>query len=177
MKALKLNVLALLVLGLASTAQAQSNEITMTKSQIINASADDVWNRLRKLDGLEQIIPNFLEDSWVIGDATPGVGAKRSCTAPGTPRGEASYTEQVVEFDDDKRYYSYAILEGIPAKNMVNSFRVIDLGYKKCMVVWESNGGQFQDNPNMSKEQFVGFLNSASDAIMAGLYRLHNDKG
>ena len=150
--------------------------ISLTKTKVINASADDVWERLRELDGLEEIIPDFLSDSWIINDATPGVGAKRSCTAPGTPKGQASYTEQVVEYDDDKRYYAYAITEGIPAKNMINSFKVVDLGYKKCMVVWQSEGGQFIENPNMTRDQFTWFLNSAGDAIMAGLYRLHNAK-
>ncbi len=176
MKNLKSQFVAICLLALVSLAFSQTNEISLTKSKIINASADDVWERLRKLDGLEEIVPNFLQDSWVIDNAEPGVGAKRGCTAPGTPKGEASYTEQVVEYDEDRRFYSYAILNGIPAKNMVNSFRVVDLGYKKCMVVWESNGGQFIENPNMTKEQFVGFLNSAGDAMMAGLYRLHNDK-
>lgn len=170
---------ALLFLGLSTLAiQAQSNDntIALTKSKIIQASADDVWERLRKLDELEKIIPDFLADSWVVNDTKPGVGAKRSCTAPGTPKGQASYTEQVVEYDDEKRFYSYAVIEGIPAKNMLNSFKVVDLGYKKCMVIWSSKGGEFIENPNMTKEQFTGFINSAGDAILAGLYKLHNNK-
>ncbi len=59
---------------------------------------------------------------------------------------------------------------------MVNSFKVIDLGYKKCMVVWTSNGGEYIENPQMSEEQFMGFINSAGDAVIAGLYKLHNGR-
>ena len=172
-----MSVIGLFLIGMGNQVFAQgADPISLTTTKIINASADDVWNRLRQLDGLEEIIPEFLADSWVINDATPGVGAKRSCAAPGTPKGQASYTEQVVEYNDDNRFYAYAVVEGVPAKNMVNSFKVVDLGYKKCMVIWQSEGGQFIQNPNMTKEQFTGFLNSASEAMMAGLYRLHNGR-
>ena len=180
MKSLKvIFTLALLTIGLSTqnvSAQNSKGTIAFTKSKIIQASADDVWERLRALDGLEDIVPNFLSDSWVVNDAKPGVGAKRSCTAPGTPKGQASYTEQVVDFDDEKRFYSYTVVEGIPAKNMLNAFKVVDLGYKKCMVIWTSKGGEYIKNPNMTKDQFTGFVSSAGDAILAGLYKLHNNK-
>lgn len=172
---LSLFVLTLLISGLSfGQVSAQDAKITITKTQIIEASADEVWERLRKIDKLEEIIPDFLASSWIVDNAQPGVGVKRSCAAPGTPKGQASYTEQVVEYDDEKRYYAYAVIEGIPAKNMLNSFKVIDLGYKKCLVIWHSIGGEFIENPNMTKEQFLEFLNAASDAMMAGLYKLHN---
>ena len=154
---------------------AQSANADITKSQIIEASADEVWERLRQLDGLEEIIPNFLGDSWLVNNAEPGVGAKRSCAAPGTPKGQASYTEQVLEYDDEKRYYTYAVIEGVPAKGMVNSFKVVDLGYQKCMVVWTSSMEAFVENPQMTEEQFLGSIHSAGDAILAGLDRLHGD--
>ncbi|MEO0573729.1 MAG: hypothetical protein AAF039_18670, partial [Bacteroidota bacterium] len=106
--------------------------------------------------------------------------ALRSCCKPiaGQTRKTAdkpAYTETVVEFDDEKRFYSY-VVQGVPAKNMLNSFKVVDLGYHKCMVVWNSSGWTFIENPQMNKEQFLGFLNSASDQMMSKLYELHNQK-
>ena len=156
--------------------KAQQSDAIITKSVVINASADDVWERLRQLDKLEEIVPSFLATSWIVDGVKPGVGAKRSCAAPGQPKGEASYTEQVIEYDDEKRFYSYAVIEGVPAKNMLNMFKVVDLGYKKCMVVWNSTGWEFIENPNMTKEQFMGFLSSAGDEMMTTLYKLHNGK-
>ncbi len=167
---------AILIMGLGfQKANAQSANAIVTKTQVINASADDVWERLRQLDKLEEIIPDFLANSWLVGGAKPGVGVQRSCSAPDAKKGEASYTETIVEYDDEKRFYSYAVV-GVPAKNMVNSFKVVDLGYNRCMVVWNSSGWEFMENPQMTKEQFLGFLNSAGDAMMAGLFRLHNNK-
>mgnify|MGYP001794658105 CR=1 FL=1 len=173
MKVLKL-IYAATGLLLMSCVQAQTTDADITKSQIIAASADEVWERLRQLDGLEEIIPDFLGDSWLVASAEPGVGAKRSCAAPGTPKGQASYTEQILEYDDEKRYYVYAVVEGVPAKGMVNSFKVVDLGYQKCMVVWTSSMEAFIENPQMTEEQFLGFINSAGDAMLAGLDRLHS---
>ncbi len=59
---------------------------------------------------------------------------------------------------------------------MVNSFKVVDLGYQKCMVVWSSSGWTFVENPQMNKEQFIGFLDTVSNQMMARLYELHNAK-
>lgn len=149
----------------------QGPEPKIVKSKIINASADAVWERLRQIDGLEEIVPNFVAKSS-IDTKVAGAGTKRTCEAP---NGQGHYTEQVVDYDDSARYYTYAVLEGVPVKSMLNSFRVIDLGYQKCMVVWTSNY-DFMQNPNMTEEQFNGFLNQASDAILAGLDKLHGSR-
>ena len=148
----------------------------MTKTKVINASADEVWERLRQLDKIEELTPDYIGDSWVIGNI--GVGATRSCTAPGQTRKTAenpAFTETVLAYDDEKRFYSYAV-SGVPAKNMVNSFKVVDLGYKKCMVVWSSGGWTFVENPQMDQAQFMGFLDAVSDQLITKLYELHNAK-
>ena len=151
-----------------------AQKASFVKSQIVEASADEVWERLRKLDGLEEIVPHLLTDTWLIGNTKPGVGTKRSCTAPGTPKGQASYTETITEFSDAERYYRYAITEGTPTKNMVNSLRVVDLGYQKCMVVWTSDREGFVKNPNMTEEQFNEFLTMAGQSVVDGVAKLHN---
>ncbi|MEM6723704.1 MAG: SRPBCC family protein [Bacteroidota bacterium] len=176
MKTLKLMLsFALFFVGLITT-NAQNTDAIVTKTVVINASADDVWDRLRALDKIEELTPDFVGDSWV--DGTVGIGAKRSCTAPGQTRKTAeqpAYTETVVAYDDEKRFYSYAVM-GVPAKNMLNSFKVVDLGYKKCMVIWNSSGWTFMENPQMNEQQFLAFLDTVSDQLMARLYELHHEK-
>ena len=176
MRTKKTILIAALIFGGFTTTKAQTADAIMTKTQIINASADEVWGRLRKLDKVEELTPDFIGDSWVTGPI--GVGAKRSCSAPGQTRKTAenpAFTETVLIYDDEKRFYSYSV-SGVPAKNMVNSFKVVDLGYKKCMVVWSSGGWTFMENPQMNKEQFVGFLDTVSNQMMARLFELHNAK-
>nr|WP_297912511.1 SRPBCC family protein [uncultured Allomuricauda sp.] len=176
METKKVILIAALIFGGFTGVKAQKTDAIMTKTQIINASADEVWGRLRKLDKIEELTPDFIGDSWVTG--TIGVGATRSCSAPGQTRKSTdnpAFTETILAYDDEKRFYSYAV-SGVPAKNMVNSFKVVDLGYKKCMVVWSSRGWTFMENPQMNKEQFVGFLDMVSNQLMARLYELHNSK-
>ncbi|MEO1436840.1 MAG: SRPBCC family protein [Bacteroidota bacterium] len=176
MNALKLMLAFALIFGGFSQSDAQNSEAIVSKTVVINASADVVWERLRALDRIEELTPDFVGDSWI--DGNVGIGAKRSCTAPGQTRKTAdqpAYTETVVAYDDEKRFYSYAVM-GVPAKNMLNSFKVVDLGYKKCMVVWNSSGWTFMENPQMSEEQFLAFLDRVSDQLMARLYALHHEK-
>ena len=67
-----------------------------------------------------------------------GVGCERSCSAPGMPKGQAAYTEKITQYSDAERFYEYKLISGTPTVNMVNSIRVTDLGYQKCMVTWTS---------------------------------------
>ncbi|MEM8909302.1 MAG: SRPBCC family protein, partial [Bacteroidota bacterium] len=143
MKLVKMVLAFAIVIGSIIGSNAQSSDAIVTKTTVINASADDVWERLRQLDKIEELTPDFVGDSWIDGEL--GVGAKRTCTAPGQTRKTAekpAFTETVLSYDDEKRFYSYAV-SGVPAKNMLNSFKVVDLGYKKCMVVWNSSGWTF----------------------------------
>ena len=166
-------MIALFAFGWVSNPVAAQNN-QFIKSQIVEASADKVWEQLRQLDGLEKIAPQLITDSWLVNDAQPGVGAKRSCTAPGTPKGQAGYTETITEFSDTERYYRYAVTEGTPTKNMVNSLRVVDLGYQKCMVVWTSQRDGFMENPQMTEEQFNQFLNMAGQSPVNGVAAMYD---
>ena len=175
MRTTKVIFILTLFIGSFTATYAQKANAIITKTKVINASADDVWERLRKLDKIEELTPDFVGDSWITGEI--GVGAVRSCTNPGQTRKNAqpAYIETVVAFDDEKRFYSY-VVKGIPAKNMLNSFKVVDLGYNKCMVVWSSGGWTFIKNPQMTEKQFLGFLDTVGNQLMARLYDLHNAK-
>jgi len=92
-----------------------------------------------------------------------GVGGQRVCTAPD---GQGYFKEGIVAFDDNGRTYTYALLEGVPAKGMVNSFKVVDLGYQKWMIVWTSTFEEFLKNPQMTQEQFMGFINQTLNELL-----------
>lgn len=172
---MKYNYLLIVLMSFIFSVKAYSQKGELVKSKIVSASADEVWERLRKLDDLEKIVPHLLSDSWVHNNAEPGIGVKRSCTAPGTPKGEASYTEEITDFSDQERFYEYAITQGTPTKNMVNTLRVLDMGYKRCLVVWTSTREAFIENPQMTEEQFNDFLNMAGQSLVEGLAKLHNE--
>ena len=69
-----MNFKGLLILLLFSITgiETASTQDTFTKSAIVEASADKVWSKLRQLDGLEEIAPQLLSDSWIHDNARPG---------------------------------------------------------------------------------------------------------
>ena len=146
------SLLATVCVLFSLTAFAQSSDARITHTQIVDASADDVWDVVRDLDGLAQHSSAVAKVEFT---GPQGVGGQRVCTAP---EGQGYYKESIVGYDDNARTYTYALLEGVPVKGMVNSFKVVDLGYRKSMIVWTSNYEAFMKNPQMSEEQFMGFL-------------------
>ena len=131
---------------------AQNSDAKFTHTQIVDASADDVWGVLRQMDDIDKYSSAIAEVSWT---GAHGVGGTRVCTAP---EGQGYFKESIVAFDDATRSYSYALLEGVPVTGMVNSFKVVDLGYQKSMIVWTSTYDKFMKNPQMTEEQFGGFI-------------------
>lgn len=171
------NVSKIILLTIISLVTMETNgqnaEAILTKSVILNSSADDVWGELRQLDKFGELFPNYIADVWIDSYSEPKTGLERKCTAPGQKKGTVSYKETIYEFDDEKRFYSYKV-EGIPAKNMINMFKVVDLGYKKSMVIWNSTGWSFIKNPNMSREEFISFMGAALDEAMLVLNKKFN---
>ena len=157
-KFLALACLFMLVSQLPLAAQAADAKVTNT--QIVDVSADLVWAVLRKMDDIDKYSSGVEKVDW---SGAHGVGGQRVCTAPG---GQGRFVESIVKFDDTTRSYSYALVEGVPAKGMVNSFKVVDLGYQKCMIVWTSTFDQFVENPQMTEAQFMGFLDMASTEML-----------
>ena len=160
MKFLK-SIAAMLIISALSTvgatAQSTSPDITVTKH--VDQSADAVWAQLRSLDNIDELSSFVAKVDY---KGNKGVGGERVCTAPD---GQGQFRESITKFSDAERSYSYAVVEGVPAKNMVNSFKVVDLGYNKSLVVWTSNY-TFMENPNMTLDQFKGFLTGASTEMI-----------
>ena len=152
---------AALVCGAAlTTAHAQAADARLTVTRVIDASVDDVWGQIRQLDDLAEF-SSLIASVDYTGDL--GVGGKRVCTAPD---GQGKYVESIVGFDDATRSYRYAVVEGVPVQGLVNGFKVVDLGYNKAMVVWTSTYESFVENPQMTEEQFVGFMQGAINEML-----------
>ncbi len=138
---------------------AQQGEPAITVAKTVNLSADKVWAQLRIMDNIDKLSSLVSKVSW---SGDHGVGGERVCTAAD---GQGYFKESIVAFSDTERTYSYAVVEGVPAKNMINNFKVIDLGYQKSMIIWTTSF-EFMDNPQMTEEQFTGFLNNAINEMI-----------
>lgn len=153
---------ALLLVGLSFIpANAQKADANVTVTKVIDASADEVWSVLRKMDDIDKYSSLIGKVEWT---GEHGVGGERLCLPP--KNGEGFFKERIVGFDDSQRTYSYALLEGAPVKGMVNNFKVVDLGYQKSMIVWTSTYKQFMRNPNMNEEQFTAFLRQSGGEMI-----------
>ena len=153
-----------LLLAVGATLALTAQNITQTR--IVDASADEVWEVLRDLDNIAELSSYVARVEYT---GANGAGGSRVCHAPD---GNGKFRENIVEFSDETRSYRYAVVEGVPAQGLVNAFRVIDLGYNKSMIVWTSGYEAFVENPQMTEEQFAGFLTQASDEMIDNVVKL-----
>lgn len=148
-----------------SVAAQSSSKESITTVKMLDISADEAWKQLRMLDNIDQLSSSVSKVTFT-GDH--GVGGERVCTAAD---GKGYFKESITAFSDSERTYSYVVVEGVPAKNMLNTFKVVDMGYSKSMVVWTSNF-EFMKNPQMNKEQFCDFLSMASGEMIDNAVKL-----
>ena len=165
MKISFLKIITILIIGFFGThLNAQNPEANITYTKVIDASADDIWSLLREMDDIDRYSSAISKVSW---KGIKGEGGQRICYPP---EGQSGYfKESILSFDDINRTYTYSLDEGMPIKGMVNSFKVVDLGYQKSMIVWTSVYDQFMDNPQMSEEQFLGFVNQTIGEMIGNL--------
>lgn len=149
-KSVFLMVLVIVVTAFSNNTYAQDSDSKINVSQVVDVSADKVWGIIRQMDNVDKFSPQIAKVTW---SGDHGVGGERVCYGPD---GNAFVKEGIVQFDDVARSYSYAIIEGSPANNMVNTFKVVDLGYNKSMVLWSSKYSTFKENPNFTEDQFRG---------------------
>lgn len=152
---IKHSVFALILLFIGfnfNQVSAQNMDAKFTHTKIINSSADDIWEILRELDNIDKYSSNIAK---VVFTGNKGVGGERVCTAPD---GKGYFKEKILGYDDNNRLLSYAVTEGVPLKGLVNSMKIVDLGYQKSMLVFWSNYEAFMQNPQMTEEQFLGFM-------------------
>lgn len=158
------SILATAILLISFNLSAQKADAMITITQVVDAGADEVWSVLRELDNIDEL-------SSLVGavqySGGKGVGGKRVCLPP--EGGQGKFVESILGFDDALRTYTYAVIEGIPAKGVVSNFKVVDLGYQRSMIVWTSAYEEFMKNPQMTEEQFVGFMNMAATEMIANV--------
>ncbi|WP_299314799.1 SRPBCC family protein [uncultured Aquimarina sp.] len=131
----------------------------------IGSSADDVWGQIRKMDNIDELSSFVSKVKWT---GPKGIGGERVCTSAD---GNGHFKEKITGFDDKTRTYSYQVVEGVPAKNMNNTIKVVDFGYNKSMIVWTSSY-EFIENPNMTKIQFDSFITTARGEMVKNIIKL-----
>lgn len=140
---------------------AQDSNAKVVVTKVINASADDIWELVRKMDDIHEYTKVLGSVVW---SGNQGIGGQRVCYPPKGQEG-GILNEKIIQFSDENRFYSYSV-EGVPAKGMVNSFRVMDLGYNKCMILWNSTYTSFVENPQMNENQLKAFLSKTLTEVL-----------
>lgn len=157
-------MLAILLSGVSvSSAFAQKMESKKTYTKIVNVSADDVWTELRKLDQVDKYSSTIARVEWT---GKMGVGGSRKCFSPD---GKGYFKENIVAYDDTNRTFTYTLVEGAPIKGMENTWKVVDLGYQKSMIIWASNYDEFMENPQMTEDQFMAFIDSSLNEYVGNI--------
>ena len=163
MKNLIVLMVALTAAGSFNSTYAQNADAKKTYTKVVDASADNVWSVLRKMDQIDKYTNNVARVEW---SGNMGVGGSRKCFAPD---GQGYFKENIVAYDDTNRTFTYAVVEGVPVKGMVNSWKVVDLGYMKSMVVWTTNYDEFMENPQMTFDQFMGFIDASLNEFVGNV--------
>lgn len=144
---------------------AQNSIADLSYVSKVDLSADLVWEQIRKMDNIDKISSFVGKVDWT---GPKGVGGTRVCT---TPDGKGHFKEEILKFNDNQRTYTWQVVEGVPAKTVINSFKVVDLGLNKSMIVWTSNY-EFIENPNMTEGQFRGFLQGAVTEMVENMVKM-----
>ena len=163
MKNLILFMVALTAAGSFNSTYAQNADAKKTYTKVVDASADKVWSILRKMDQIDKYTNTVARVEW---SGNMGVGGSRKCFAPD---GQGYFKENIVAFDDTNRTFTYSVVEGVPVKGMINSWKVVDLGYMKSMVVWTTNYDEFMENPQMTFDQFMGFIDASLNEFVGNV--------
>ena len=142
------NLIIIVVLAAFTTLTGMAGENhTISRNIVVEGSADQVWSILRKLDGVEQYAGGMVTHSKLKGK--PGVGCERICTM----NNGMQVKEKIIAFDDSARTYTYEVSGApVPVKAMVNTARVVDLGYNRSLLVWTSN---FKPKPEADVKQIT----------------------
>lgn len=165
-------ILAALIFGL-NMGHAQKIEM-MPKvefSKILNTSADNLWETVRKMDQIHKYSSAIAKVEW---KGNMGIGGERVCH---TPDGKGYFKEKIVAYDESSRSFSYALLEGAPVKGMTNTMQVVDLGYGKCVLVWWSYYDEFMENPQMTEEQFQAFMLNSLEEMSVKMETINSGSG
>ncbi|SHG83733.1 SRPBCC family protein [Marivita hallyeonensis] len=130
----------------------------------IPVEAADLWQTVSKMTGMEDWYPELISDSAVTD--VDGREPARVCTL----KDGAMLKERVILRDVATRTFCYAIDEhGMPAKNVVGTIRIDDLGDGNSFVSWSANLMLEPENAG----QFAPLVQGMYEAGLASLEAYH----
>ncbi|ABD53019.1 SRPBCC family protein [Jannaschia sp. CCS1] len=130
----------------------------------IPATANDLWKTVSQMIGMETSCPGLIRESDVL-DAD-GTQPRRSCVM----RNGGALTERILLRDDATRTFIYAIdSHPMPAKIVVGTIRIDDLGDGKSQVSWAAD---MVLGP-ASADHFAGMVQGMYEGGLASLEAHH----
>lgn len=131
---------------------------TVKVVKAINADAGKVWNAIGSGDGLDKWMP-VITECRIEGS---GEGATRYCTMANG----AKLRERILEVNHGRRRFKYGIDEHpLPAKNVVGTIEIRDLGGGRSEVSWSA---EF-DCDAAHKQELEGMLKGSYEQGLEGL--------
>lgn len=152
---------ALAVVSVAAFAAAPV--LKVTKQVSIDASADQVWQKIKNFDGLATWHPALEKDEIVAGKNNT-VGAERLLSL----KGGGTIKEKLLAHDDKHHSYKYSILEGVlPVSDYSSTISVASTGKGKSTVTWS---GTFKRKDTGDKPA-AGADDATATKTIGGVYQ------
>lgn len=143
---------------------------TVSRKDIVNASADEVWRTLREFKHVESFLP-VVASSTVEGS---GVGCIRTCNLrdgvfPGIT--DAKTVERLESLDEQTRTLRYSLISGpLPVESYVATMKVRDLGDSRCEVEFS---GSFEPK-GVPQTELAKMIEQVYSMGLDGLKKLHS---
>jgi|GEM_PF-5043031 len=119
-----------------------------------DVSPDAVWAVIRKVDGIDQILPQMVTQCS-ISEEVPSVGTQRYCTMQDGTQLE----EEILILDDEAMRIQYSVYsDALPFKDMVNTGTVERLESGRTKITWKSEFRPEGLSADEAKEMLTGML-------------------
>lgn len=131
----------------------------------ISASPDTLWKTVRQMTAMEDWYPGLIRESEVLEEDS--AEPRRNCIM----QDGGVLKERILLRDDATRTFVYAIdSHPLPAKNVVGTIRIDDIGYGLSHVTWSAS---LALDPKIAK-QMEGMITQMYQAGLASLDAYHS---
>lgn len=132
----------------------------------IAASSDDLWQTVRQMTGMQDWYPGLIRESEVLEEDS--AEPRRNCIM----QDGGVLKERILLRDDATRTFVYAIdSHPLPAKNVVGTIRIDEIGNGRSHVTWSANMAL---DPK-SADQIAAMVTGMYEAGLASLEAYHLD--
>lgn len=132
----------------------------------IPVASADLWQTVRQMTGMEDWYPGLIRESEVLEE--DGTEPRRNCVM----RDGGLLKERILLRDDLTRTFVYAIdSHPLPAKNVVGTIRIDDIGGGGSHVTWSAS---LALDPK-SADQIAAMVTGMYEAGLASLEAYHRD--